>query len=86
MPSQKPSLLARAFLHLIAAYRFIISPMLGQNCRYYPSCSAYTHEAIQIHGALKGSWFGLKRICRCHPFHEGGLDPVPQSSELTCNK
>ena len=86
MPSHNPSLPARAILLLIAAYRYFISPMLGQNCRYYPSCSSYTYEAIQIHGAVKGSWFGIKRICRCHPYHEGGLDPVPQSSESTCHK
>lgn len=86
MPSQNPSILARALLFLIAGYRYLISPLLGQNCRYYPSCSAYTKEAIQTHGAIHGSWLGLKRVCRCHPYHEGGYDPIPQPSESTCNK
>ena len=86
MPSQNPSILARALLFLIAGYRYLISPLLGQNCRYYPSCSAYTKAAIQTHGAIHGSWLGLKRVCRCHPYHEGGYDPIPQPSESTCNK
>ena len=86
MPTHKPSLLAWAFLNLIAAYRYLISPMLGPCCRYYPSCSAYTQEAIRTHGAMKGSWLGLRRVCRCHPYHEGGIDPVPQSPEITNNK
>lgn len=86
MPTQKTSYLARAFLSLIKAYRYLISPLLGQHCRYYPSCSAFTKEAICQHGAIKGSWLGVKRICRCHPFHQGGYDPVPHSSELTNQK
>lgn len=63
---------------LIKAYQFLISPWLGNNCRFYPSCSCYTHEAIARHGAVKGAWLGVKRIFRCHPFRPGGYDPVPE--------
>lgn len=72
---------ARALLRFVRAYQRAISPLLGQKCRYYPSCSHYMYEAIEIHGAFRGSWLGTKRIGRCHPFHEGGLDPVPGSAE-----
>lgn len=61
----------------IAAYRYLVSPWLGNHCRFYPSCSCYAREAITVHGALRGGWLTLKRLSRCHPFHAGGLDPVP---------
>ena len=63
---------------LIRAYQYLLSPFIGQHCRFYPSCSNYTLEAIQTHGALYGSWLGLRRLLRCHPWHPGGLDPVPE--------
>lgn len=66
-------------LRLIRGYQKLISPLFGANCRYYPTCSRYTYEAIELHGAIKGSWLGVRRIARCHPFHEGGVDPVPGS-------
>ena len=64
-------------LGLIRAYRAGISPLLGGSCRYHPSCSQYTYEAVEKYGWLRGSWMGLKRIGRCHPFAKGGYDPVP---------
>lgn len=63
---------------MIRFYQRAISPMLGSNCRFYPTCSSYTYEAIEKHGALKGILLGSKRILKCHPFHPGGYDPVPE--------
>ena len=62
---------------LLRAYQLFISPMLGQNCRFYPSCSNYALEAIAVHGAARGSLLAARRLCHCHPWHAGGLDPVP---------
>jgi putative membrane protein insertion efficiency factor len=62
---------------LINAYRWLISPLLGPNCRFYPSCSAYALESLERFGAGRGSWLALRRIARCHPWHPGGYDPVP---------
>jgi hypothetical protein len=62
---------------LLAAYQRVVSPLLGQNCRFHPSCSRYAIEAVAAHGVLRGGWLALRRLSRCHPFHEGGLDPVP---------
>jgi putative membrane protein insertion efficiency factor len=67
-------------LFLIRGYQLVLSPLMGSNCRYYPTCSCYTHEAIEKHGAFKGMWLGIKRISRCHPWAAGGYDPVPESS------
>ena len=61
---------------LIRFYQLCISPLLGYNCRYYPTCSQYAIEAIEQKGIIKGCWMAVKRICRCHPWHEGGYDPV----------
>jgi len=65
----------------IRAYRLLISPLLGNHCRFHPSCSAYAQEAILRHGAARGGWLALRRIGRCHPWHEGGLDPVPERED-----
>jgi putative membrane protein insertion efficiency factor len=64
-------------LLLIRGYRKIISPLIGHHCRFYPTCSTYTYEAIEKYGLLKGMFLGIKRLLRCHPFHPGGVDPVP---------
>lgn len=61
----------------IQVYRWTLSPMLGPRCRFAPSCSAYALEALETHGPWTGSWLALKRIGRCHPWNEGGYDPVP---------
>lgn len=62
---------------LLRAYRFAISPLYGQVCRYHPTCSAYALEAVTVHGSIKGSWLAVKRLGRCHPWTPGGYDPVP---------
>lgn len=72
---------ARLLMLPIRAYR-LVSVHLPPRCRYYPSCSAYALEALELHGAGKGMWLAAKRIGRCHPWHDGGLDPVPARTEL----
>ncbi|HWS12907.1 MAG TPA: membrane protein insertion efficiency factor YidD [Rhodocyclaceae bacterium] len=67
----------RLLVLLLRGYQYAISPLLGRSCRFYPSCSDYTLEAIERHGALRGSVLGFKRVMRCHPWHPGGFDPVP---------
>ncbi len=69
--------LARIFSVVIGIYRRIVSPLLPRSCRYEPTCSAYALEAIRVHGALRGGGLALRRVARCHPFHPGGVDPVP---------
>ena len=64
-------------LALIRFYKKSISPALPSACRFEPTCSVYTYQAIEKYGVIKGSWMGMKRIARCHPFHPGGYDPVP---------
>lgn len=67
----------RLLVYGLRAYRFALSPWLGMHCRFYPSCSQYAIEAIESHGAGKGAWLALRRLARCHPWHSGGVDPVP---------
>ncbi len=67
----------KPLLIFIKFYQYFISPLTGQNCRYYPTCSAYAIEALEKHGSLKGTTLAVKRVLRCHPFHAGGFDPVP---------
>jgi uncharacterized protein len=62
---------------LVRGYQIVLSPLLPAACRYYPSCSAYAIEALERHGAIRGSWLAMRRIARCNPFRPGGFDPVP---------
>ena len=70
-------------IFIINVYKWCFSPFIGQHCRFYPSCSSYASEAIATHGSLRGSWLALRRLSKCHPWHEGGVDPVPPASD-TC--
>lgn len=74
-----------AVIGLIRIYQWVISPLLGPRCRYWPSCSHYSVEALQVHGPWRGAWLAAKRIVSCHPGSEGGIDPVPGGpSEQLC--
>ncbi|WP_136064647.1 membrane protein insertion efficiency factor YidD [Pontiella sulfatireligans] len=68
----------KAAVLLIRLYQKAVSPWLGQRCRFHPSCSNYCIDALKQHGMVLGLWLGIKRICKCHPFHPGGYDPVPR--------
>lgn len=72
------TLFAWPLLGLIGVYRVAVSPWLGSNCRYNPSCSVYATEALRKHGAFRGSWLAARRISRCHPWGSAGYDPVPE--------
>lgn len=67
----------RMLIALLRAYQYGVSPFLGRNCRFYPNCSEYAIEAVERHGGPRGTWLAAKRLCRCHPWHPGGFDPVP---------
>ncbi|MGI3784839.1 MAG: membrane protein insertion efficiency factor YidD [Janthinobacterium lividum] len=66
---------------LLKVYRLVVSPLYGNVCRYYPSCSAYALRAVEVHGAGRGSWLAGRRLLRCHPWTPGGYDPVPGTAE-----
>jgi putative membrane protein insertion efficiency factor len=75
---------------LLRFYQLAISPLIGPRCRFYPSCSNYALEALRVHGAARGGWLAARRVCRCHPWNAGGLDPVPaknttHSTACGCN-
>lgn len=74
----------RILILFVRAYRTLLSPILGNNCRFYPSCSSYAETALKSHGAFAGSWLAIKRILRCHPWHPGGVDEVPEHSRHKC--
>ncbi|MFL6673539.1 MAG: membrane protein insertion efficiency factor YidD [Massilia sp.] len=74
---------------LLRGYQLLLSPLMGQNCRFYPTCSNYAIEALRTHGVARGGLLAVRRICRCHPWNAGGVDPVPpagnkQSSTAAC--
>lgn len=68
-------------LFLIRAYRYLLSPYLGAHCRFTPTCSEYAQEAVHSHGPARGSWLAARRLLRCHPWHDGGFDPVPETKD-----
>ncbi|MGQ0654618.1 MAG: membrane protein insertion efficiency factor YidD [Betaproteobacteria bacterium] len=70
-------MISAALRTLVRAYRYAVSPLLPPACRFHPSCSEYAEEALRRHGALRGGWLTLARVCRCGPWHPGGCDPVP---------
>lgn len=74
-------MMTKALLGLLTIYRYVVSPLLGRNCRFYPSCSDYAREAIELHGPFRGGWLAIRRVGRCHPFHPGGYDPVSKPSQ-----
>ncbi|MGD2054524.1 MAG: membrane protein insertion efficiency factor YidD [Gammaproteobacteria bacterium] len=71
---------------LIKLYRYAISPYLAPSCRYTPTCSSYAIEAVQRFGIFRGGWMAIRRISRCHPWHEAGYDPVPENNDLTLTR
>lgn len=71
--------ISKSLIFLIRGYRFLVSPLLGNVCRFIPTCSCYAIEALQSHGIFYGIYLSVRRILRCHPWHEGGHDPVPES-------
>jgi putative membrane protein insertion efficiency factor len=75
--SKTDNIVKAAALFLIRAYQLTLSPLLGNRCRFYPTCSAYAQEAIAKYGFFRGISLGVRRLLRCHPFHAGGIDPVP---------
>lgn len=77
--TQARSVTARPLVLLIRAYQKLVSPALGRNCRFAPTCSAYAVEALDRYGVVRGTVLAVKRLGRCHPFHEGGYDPVPET-------
>ncbi|MGD9873889.1 MAG: membrane protein insertion efficiency factor YidD [Kiritimatiellia bacterium] len=71
----------RLAIILIRGYQRLISPWLGEHCRFYPTCSSYAVEALEKHGFFAGTWLAFRRLLKCHPFHPGGLDPVPDGCD-----
>ncbi|PWB69936.1 membrane protein insertion efficiency factor YidD [candidate division GN15 bacterium] len=74
--SNRTSIFAYPLIGLIYLYRYTLSPLIGQSCRFYPTCSHYAEDALRKYGPLRGSWMAVCRVLRCHPWHDGGYDPV----------
>ena len=79
-------MLSRILIGTVKIYQRFLSPLIGKNCRFIPTCSEYMIEAIRIHGPMKGTWLGIRRIARCNPFGGWGYDPVPQKKEKSQKK
>ena len=77
-------MLERLLLRLIGAYQYLLSPWVGNSCRYWPTCSEYAREAIERHGAGRGTYLAVCRLGRCHPYGRGGVDPVPDNFSWRC--
>ncbi len=75
------SFFSKLLICVIKAYRFLLSPWIGNHCRFYPTCSEYAIEAVQSYGVIQGIWLSIKRLMCCHPWHEGGVDLVPKKSK-----
>ena len=78
LPPRRAGLAARAILGLLRAYKLLISQLFTGCCRFYPSCADYMSEAVEVHGAWRGAWLGVRRLSSCHPFGRHGVDPVPR--------
>ncbi|RMF60218.1 MAG: membrane protein insertion efficiency factor YidD [Calditrichaeota bacterium] len=76
----------KLIIGIIKLYQYLISPLFPPSCRFYPTCSQYSVEAITEHGVMKGGWLSIKRILKCHPFHPGGFDPVPTNLKKELDK
>ena len=81
-PGQKRTIMSWPLIFAIHFYRAVLSPFLGGNCKFFPSCSHYAEQAIAVHGSRRGTWLALKRLLRCRPFVRGGFDPVPDRHEF----
>ena len=81
MDNRKISIFSYPLILIIYVYRYTLSPLIGNQCRFYPTCSHYAEEAVRKHGAWRGSIMAVRRLFRCHPWHEGGYDPVPEERQ-----
>jgi len=77
----KNKILIYPLIFIIKIYQFIVSPLIGQNCRYLPTCSEYAIESLKLHGLLRGSFFAIRRVLKCHPFGGHGFDPIPKRKQ-----